>query len=131
MIGEIRGYENLSRRLYLNTPKTAKTFKYFQGFGNIGKMSDDKTTLKDIAKLLAMLKPEQIAELNIPKPNRAYVPKVYHIDYSARIKRLAINDLYFSSAICPHQVGSFEEYKEHDEGIRQQAMSCIDIEDRL
>ena len=131
MIGEIRGYENLSRRLYLNTPKTAKTFKYFQGFGNIGKMSDDKTTLKDIAKLLAMLKPEQIAELNIPKPNRAYAPAVYEIDYSARIKRLAINDLYFNSAICPHQVGSFEEYKMHDEGIRQQAMSCIDIEDRL
>ena len=89
-------------------------------------MSDDKTTLKDIAAMLAMLEPEQIAKLNIPKPNRAYVPKVYHIDYSARINRLPINDLYFSSAICPHHVDSFKEYREHDEGIRQQALSGVD-----
>ena len=89
-------------------------------------MSDDKTTLKDIAAMLAMLEPEQIAKLNIPKPNRAYVPKVYHIDYSARIKRLAINNLYFSSAIYPHHVDTFEEYREHDEGIRQQALSGVD-----
>ena len=86
-------------------------------------MSHDEPTLKDIAKILAMLEPEQIAKLNIPKPNRAYVPKVYHIDYSARIKRLAINDLYFNSAISPYQVGSFEEYREHDEAIRQQVLN--------
>ena len=84
--------------------------------------------LSDIERALSMLKPEQIAELmkDIPTQNRAYM-----IDYSTRIKRLAINDLYFKSAICPHQVGSFEEYKMHDEGIRQQAMACIDIEDKL
>ena len=92
-------------------------------------MSHARTNLKDIASALAMLKPEQIASImaKIPKPNRAYVPKIYHIDYSARIKRLAINDLYFKSAICPHQVGSFEEYKMHDEGIRQQALSGVDL----
>ena len=91
-------------------------------------MTSNSEKLSDIERMLSMLEPEQIAELmgNIPVQNRAYM-----IDYSTRIKRLAINDLYFKSAICPHQVGSFEEYKEHDEGIRQQAMSCIDIEDKL
>ena len=86
-------------------------------------MSHAKPTLRDIAKMLAMLEPEQIAKLNIPKPNRAYVPKVYHIDYSARIKRLAINDLYFSSATYPHNHNDFEEYREHDEAIRQQVLN--------
>jgi ubiquinone biosynthesis protein COQ9 len=70
-----------------------------------------------------MLKPEQIAELmsNIPVNNRAY-----KIDYSYRMKRNAISNTYFSSAICPHHVDNFEDYKEHDEGIRQQALSGID-----
>ena len=91
-------------------------------------MSKSSQNLSDIESLLSMLEPEQIAALmkDIPVQNRAYM-----IDYSARIRRMAISDLYFKSAICPHQVDNFEEYKEHDEGIRQQAMSCVDIEDRL
>ena len=91
-------------------------------------MSKIEPNLSDIESILSMLKPEQIAKLmnDIPVQNRAYM-----IDYSARIRRMAISDLYFKSAICPHQVGSFEEYKMHDEGIRQQAKSCIDIEDKL
>ena len=86
-------------------------------------MSKIEPNLSDIESILSMLKPEQIAELmnNIPVNNRAY-----KIDYSARIKRLAINETYFSSAICPHQVANFDEYKEHDEGIRQQALSGVD-----
>ena len=93
-------------------------------------MSDDKPNLNDIAEMLAILKPEQIAKLmgGIPINKQAIINV---IDTSFRQRRLAISDLYFSSAICPHQVGSFEEYKMHDEGIRQQAMSCIDIEDKL
>ena len=91
-------------------------------------MSKIEPNLSDIESILSMLKPEQIAKLmnDIPVQNKAYM-----IDYSARIRRLAISNLYFKSAICPHQVDNFEEYKEHDEGIRQQAMSCVDIEDRL
>jgi hypothetical protein len=87
-------------------------------------MSHEEPTLKDIADMLAILKPEQIAAImkNIPV-NRQPIIK---IDYSARIKRLAINETYFSSAICPHQVANFDEYKEHDEGIRQQALSGVD-----
>jgi hypothetical protein len=85
-------------------------------------MSHDEPTLKDIADMLAILKPEQIEAImkDIPKNNRAY-----KIDYSARIKRMYINELYFKSAICPHHVSSFEEYRGHDEGIRQQALSGV------
>jgi len=73
--------------------------------------------------MLAILKPEQIAAImkDIPMNNRAY-----KIDYSYRMKRNAITNTYFSSAICPHHVDNFEDYKEHDEGIRQQALSGID-----
>ena len=80
--------------------------------------------LSDIERALSMLKPEQIAELmkDIPTQNRAYM-----IDYSARIRRLAINQLYFSSAIKPFQVDNFEDYKEHDEGIRQQVLSGVEL----
>jgi hypothetical protein len=92
-------------------------------------MSHEEPTLKDIADMLAILKPEQIAAImkNIPV-NRQPIIK---IDYSARIKRLAINDIYFSSAIYPHHVDTFEEYREHDEGIRQQALSGVDSRELL
>jgi len=86
-------------------------------------MSQIEPTLSDIAEMLAILKPEQIAAImkDIPMNNRAY-----KIDYSYRMKRNAITNTYFSSAICPHHVDNFEDYKEHDEGIRQQALSGID-----
>ena len=91
-------------------------------------MSKIEPNLSDIESLLSMLEPEQIAKLmsNIPVNNRAY-----KIDYSHRIKRNAINTTYFSSAICPHHVDNFEDYKEHDEGIRQQALSGIDSRELL
>jgi len=87
-------------------------------------MSKSSQNLSDIESLLSMLEPEQIAKLmnDIPVNNRAYV-----IDTSFRQRRMAISDLYFKSAICPHQVDNFEEYKEHDEGIRQQALSGVDL----
>jgi len=88
-------------------------------------MSHDEPTLKDIAKILAMLEPEQIAGImkNIPMRNGAYTPRVYHIDMTARIRTLAINNLYFSSKTYPHNHTSFEEYAVHDEAIRQQVLN--------
>ena len=87
-------------------------------------MSHDKPTLRDIAAMLAILKPEQIAGIMSKIPvNRHPITK---IDYSARIRHIAINDLYFNSAIKPHDVSTFEEYKVHDEGIRQQVLSGVD-----
>ena len=89
-------------------------------------MSHAEPTLKDIAKMLAILKPEQIAGImkNIPQRNGAYT---YKIDYSERIRRFAINDLYFRSASQPHMHPSFEDYAEHDEAIRQQVLSGVDL----
>ena len=91
-------------------------------------MSQNDKNLSDIARALAMLKPEQIAKImgSIRVNNRAY-----KIDYSWRMKRNAINDIYFSSAISPHHVANFDEYREHDEGIRQQALSGIDSRELL
>ena len=91
-------------------------------------MTSNSTEMSDIERMLSMLEPEQIAELmsNIPVNNRAY-----KIDYSHRIKRNAITNTYFSSAICPHHVANFEEYKMHDEGIRQQALSGVDSEELI
>ena len=86
-------------------------------------MTKIEPSLSDIESMLSMLKPEQIAKLmsDIPVNNRAY-----KIDYSHALRRLAINDTYFSSAISPHHVANFDEYDMHDEGIRQQALSGID-----
>jgi hypothetical protein len=86
--------------------------------------SDSENELKDIERMLSMLEPEQIAELMKGMPTQR---PMHVIDTSFRERRLAISNLYFKSAICPHQVGSFEEYKVHDEGIRQQALSGVDL----
>ena len=86
-------------------------------------MSHNEPTLKDIAKMLAMLEPEQIAGImkNIPMRNGAYT--TYKIDYTARIRKFNINAAYFSSATYPHNHNDFEEYREHDEAIRQQVLN--------
>ena len=83
-------------------------------------MSQNDENLSDIARALAMLKPEQIAKImgSIRVNNRAY-----KIDYSARIRKFNINAAYFSSATYPHNHDSFEEYRDHDEEIRQQVLS--------
>ena len=48
------------------------------------------------------------------------------IDTSRRAKRLAINNLYFENAPLPYK-STYEEYKNHAEGIRQQCISGIDL----
>ena len=87
-------------------------------------MTSNSEKLSDIERMLSMLEPEQIAELMKGMPTQR---PMHVIDTSFRERRNAISNLYFKSAICPHQVGSFEEYKEHDEGIRQQALSGVDL----
>jgi len=87
-------------------------------------MSPTKPKLSDIESKLSMLSPEQIYALmkGVVVNNR-----VHTIDYSHKLRRIRMNDLYFNSAIKPHQVSSFEEYNMHDEGIRQQAISGVDL----
>ena len=51
---------------------------------------------------------------------------VRHIDYSRRERRLARNNLYFSSCPKPHQVDSFETYNQHADSIREQVLSGVE-----
>ena len=87
-------------------------------------MTKIEPSLKDIESMLSMLEPDQIAKLmgGITVNNR-----MHKVDTSYKERRLAINDLYFSSAICPHQVDSFKTYSMHDEGIRQQVLSGVEL----
>ena len=87
-------------------------------------MTKIEPSLKDIESALSMLEPEQIAKLMGGITVNRYIHKV---DTSFKQRRLAINDLYFNSAICPHQVESFETYSMHDEGIRQQVLSGVEL----
>ena len=87
-------------------------------------MTKIEPSLKDIESMLSMLEPDQIAKLmgGITVNNR-----MHKVDTSYRQRRLAINDLYFNSDICHHQVDSFETYSMHDEGIRQQVLSGVEL----
>ena len=48
------------------------------------------------------------------------------VDTSRKARRIAITELYFTVAPLPHK-SSYEEYKEHAEGIRQQVLSGVDL----
>ena len=52
--------------------------------------------------------------------------KPTRVDLSRKLRRMAITDLYFSVAPVPHKT-TFEEYKMHAEGIRQQVLSGVDL----
>jgi len=51
---------------------------------------------------------------------------VRHIDTSRKERRLARNNLYFSSCPKPHQVDSFETYNQHADSIREQVLSGVE-----
>ena len=73
----------------------------------------------DIDALIESLTPEQIKALRqvIKKPT------IRRIDNTHRQKSMRVNDLYFSSAPCPHQFdGSWEEYTGHCDSIREQVL---------
>ena len=52
--------------------------------------------------------------------------KPTRVDTSRKLRSMAITDLYFSVAPVPHKT-TFEEYKMHAEGIRQQVLSGVDL----
>ena len=86
-------------------------------------MTNDQQN-KDIEAMLSMLEPEVLAKvLSSVNFNR----RIHKIDYSHRLRRIRTNDLYFNSAISPHHVDGFEAYKMHDESIRQQVLSGVDL----
>ena len=45
---------------------------------------------------------------------------VVKVDHTRKLKRMARNNLYFSSCPKPHQVESFETYNDHADCIREQ-----------
>ena len=89
-------------------------------------MSKSESECNDIEKALSMLSPEQIAtlmgKLTIHKKQR-----FHHIDYSIRERRMAKNDLYFSSEPKPHMFDNFETYVGHADGIREQVICGVDL----
>jgi hypothetical protein len=52
--------------------------------------------------------------------------KPFSVDTSRKAKRIAMTELYFSVAPLPHK-STYEEYKQHAEGIRQQVLSGVDL----
>ena len=87
-------------------------------------MTNETQNSKDIEAMLSMLKPEVLAKvLSSVNFNR----RMHKIDYSHKLRRIRTNDLYFNSAISPHHVDDFDAYNMHDEGIRQQALSGVDL----
>ena len=78
--------------------------------------------MKDIATLVEGLTAEQIKVVMASITNR----NVRHIDTSRKERRLAKNNLYFSSCPKPHQVDSFETYTGHADSIREQVSAGVD-----
>ena len=78
--------------------------------------------MKDIATIIEGLTAEQIRVVMTSIPNR----NVRHIATSRKERRLARNNLYFSSCPKPHQVDSFETYTQHSDSIREQVLSGVE-----
>ena len=76
-----------------------------------------------IETIIEELTAEQIVALTQAISNRG---NVRHIDTSRKEARLARNNLYFSSCPKPHQVDSFETYKNHSDSIREQVLYGVE-----
>ena len=80
---------------------------------------------KDIESMIGELTPEQIKSImeEIKKP------RIRKIDTSYAERRMAITELYFSVEPKPHMVDydRWEEYTNHQEGVRQQVLSGVDL----
>lgn len=48
------------------------------------------------------------------------------VDTSRKARRIAMTELYFNSAPLPYR-STYDEYKQHSEGIRQQVLSGVDL----
>ena len=72
-----------------------------------------------IEALIESLSPEQIkAVINVIKK-----PTIRRIDSKHRENRMKVNSLYFSAEPSPHMFdGSWKEYDEHRDTIREQVM---------
>ena len=80
---------------------------------------------KDIESLIGELTPDQIKALT----KEIKKPRIRKIDTSYAERRMAITELYFSVEPKPHMVDydRWEEYTNHQEGVRQQVLSGVDL----
>ena len=80
------------------------------------------SSIEDIKELIGSLTPEQIkavmSEVKSKKPKQ--------VDTTRKARRIALTKLYFDNAPLPHKT-TYEEYKNHAEGIRQQVLSGVDL----
>ena len=92
-------------------------------------MTKIESKLSDIERQLSMLKPEEIIAL---MKGVTINKRMHKIDYSHKLRRININNLYFSAEPKPHQqidgsVMTPEEYRGHRQGVWEQIMSGVDL----
>ena len=92
-------------------------------------MTKIESKLSDIERQLSMLKPEEIIAL---MKGVTINKRMHKIDYSHKLRRININNLYFSAEPKPHQqidgsVMTPEEYREHRQGVWEQVMSGVEL----
>jgi hypothetical protein len=79
-------------------------------------------SIESIEALIGSLTPEQIkavmSEVKAKKPTK--------VDTTRKARRIAMTELYFNNAPLPYRT-TYEEYKSHAEGIRQQVLSGVDL----
>tara|TARA_R110002012_G_scaffold305350_1_gene509448 strand:+ start:77 stop:343 length:267 start_codon:yes stop_codon:yes gene_type:complete len=80
------------------------------------------SSIKDIETLIAGLSATEISK--IMSEVKAKKPK--SVDTSRKARRIAMTQLYFDNAPLPYRT-TYEEYKSHAEGIRQQVLSGVDL----
>ena len=80
------------------------------------------SSIEDIESMIASLSTEDINK--IMSEVKAKKPK--SVDTSRKARRIAMTELYFNNAPLPYRT-TYEEYKSHAEGIRQQVLSGVDL----
>ena len=79
-------------------------------------------SIETIKALIEGLTPTEMAkvmsEVKANKPTK--------VDTTRKARRIAMTELYFNNAPLPYRT-TYEEYKSHAEGIRQQVLSGVDL----
>ena len=79
-------------------------------------------SIESIKALIASLSPEEIKKVM----TKVKAKKPTQVDTTRKARRIAMTELYFNNAPLPYRT-TYEEYKSHAEGIRQQVLSGVDL----
>ena len=77
----------------------------------------------NLEEILKEMTSAQIAKLVADISQQGNVKSV---DHTRKLRRIARNNLYFSSCPKPHQVDSFYTYTQHADSIREQVLSGVE-----